>query len=82
MYKTCFVNRAPAQQKTYTNNNKVQTSPGTSEVSPESKGHPFQDHFNCEKDCKDHIDNRQDQHQLFIVLKVDVFKAQGKAEIL
>ena len=32
----------------YTNDHKIQTSPGTGEISPKSKRNPFKQHLNCE----------------------------------
>ena len=53
----------------YTNNDKIEASPGTGEISPKSKSDPLKDHFYEKQHRKDQIDNFEDKHQLFIVLK-------------
>ena len=54
---------------TYTDDDKIEAGPGTSEVSPEAKGDPLEQHFNCEEDSEHHVDDFQDKHQLLVVLQ-------------
>ena len=63
----------------YANNDKIETCPSTCEVSPESEGYPLEDHLDGEEDCEDHVHDLQDEQQLLVVLKIDVFEAQWEA---
>ena len=65
-------------QMTYNDNDEVKASPDTSEVSPEAKGDPLEEHLDGEEDGKDEVDNLEDEFQLLIVLQVDIFKAEGQ----
>ena len=64
--------------KTYNDNDEVKASPDASKVSPEAKSDPLEEHLDGEKDGKDKVDNLEDEFQLLIVLKVDIFKAEGQ----
>ena len=61
---------------TYNDNDEVKASPDTSEVSPEAKGDPLEEHLDGEEDGKDEVDDLEDEFQLLIVLQVDIFKAE------
>ena len=63
---------------TYNDNDEVKASPDTSEVSPEAKGDPLEEHLDGEEDGKDEVDDLEDEFQLLIVLQVDIFKAEGQ----
>ena len=57
---------------TYTDDNKIQTGPSTCKVSPETKSDPFQQHLNGKQNGKNHVHYLQDQHQFFVILKVEL----------
>ena len=65
-------------QMTYNDNDEVKASPDTSEVSPEAKCDPLEEHLDGEEDGKDEVDDLEDEFQLLIVLQVDIFKAEGQ----
>ena len=65
---------------TYDDNNKIQAGPHTGEVFVETESDPLEEHLNCEEDGKNHVNNLKDELEFFIVLQVDIFKAQRKAE--
>ena len=57
---------------TYTDDYKIQTGPSTCKVSPETKSDPFQQHLNGKQNGKNHVYYLQDQHQFFVILKVEL----------
>lgn len=60
----------------HTNDDEIETGPSAGEVSPESERDPFENHFDGEQDREHHVDDLQDEQELFVVLKVDVFEAK------
>ena len=64
----------------YNNDNKVQASPNTWKISIETECNPFEKHLHCKQYSKHQVDNFQDKLQFFVVLQVNIFKAEGKAE--
>ena len=70
-----------ARSHSYQNYNKIQTCPHTRKVFVQPESYPFKKHFYCEQNCEHEIDNLQNEFKLLIVLKVDIFEAEGKAEM-
>ena len=57
---------------TYTDDYKIQTGPSTCKISPETKSDPFQQHLNGKQNGENHVHYLQDQHQFFVILKVEL----------
>ena len=67
------------QPQSYQHYNEIQTGPHTGKVLVEAKSYPFEKHFHREQNCEHEIDNLQNEFELLIVLKVDIFEAERKA---
>lgn len=63
----------------YTNNHEVEAGPGAREVSPQAKRDPLEQHLDEKEHGENHVNDLEDEHQLFVVLEIDVFKAQREA---
>ena len=64
---------------THADDDKVQAGPHAGEVSEEAEGHPLEEHLDGEEDGEDHVDHLEDEHELLVVLQVDVLEAEGEA---
>ena len=73
-----FQSRNLSRFATYANDDEIQTGPGAGKVPPEAKCNPLEDHLDGEQDGEDHVHDLQDEHQLLVVLQVDVLEAKGK----
>ena len=66
-------------KQSYQHYNEIQTCPHACKVFVQAKSYPFKKHFHCEQNCEHEIDNLQNEFELLIVLKVDIFEAERKA---
>ena len=64
---------------TYTNDNKVEAGPHAGEVPPEAEGDPLEQHLDGEEHREDEVDDLEDEHELLVVLQVDVLEAEREA---
>ena len=80
LYSVIFIGYILLRLKTawgcYQDNDEVQAGPHAGKIFVQSKGYPLEKHLDSEQDREHQVDYLQNEFQLFIVLEVDVFKAQ------